>query len=74
MNMITTEYYYRILDYSKAHFEADQVHDKRREQISRLNFLRETHACIIGEKGVGKTVLKFLNLLTVIYQKHCMLV
>ena len=55
--MITNEYYYSILDYSKAHFEADQAHNKHREQISQLDFLRDTHACIIGEKGIGKTVL-----------------
>jgi uncharacterized protein len=55
--VITSQYYCSILDYSKAHFEADQIYSKHREQITSLDFLKDTHGCIIGEKGIGKTVL-----------------
>jgi uncharacterized protein len=64
--MITPEYYYSIMDYSRAQFEQDRVLAKCREQMTDLDFLDSSHACIIGEKGVGKTVLARQKVLSLV--------
>ncbi|MEI8027575.1 MAG: AAA family ATPase [Pseudomonadota bacterium] len=55
--MVTSEHYYEILDYSKRKLREVEPFASHREQLLQPDFMSADHSCLIGEKGVGKTVL-----------------
>jgi predicted AAA+ superfamily ATPase len=55
--MITSEHYYEILDFSERKLAEVARFASQREQLLNPSFLSADHSCLIGEKGVGKTVL-----------------
>ena len=55
--MISIEHYYEISAYSKQKWNSVAAYPIAREKLQDLEFLSADHSCLIGEKGVGKTVL-----------------
>ena len=55
--LLSTEKYYQILDYSKPIWERVKSYAHAREQLGNPDFLSAKVSCLVGEKGVGKTVL-----------------
>ena len=55
--MITNEHYYEILDFSQRKLQEVENLASHREQLLESDFMSADHSCLIGEKGVGKTVL-----------------
>jgi len=55
--MITNEHYYEILDFSQRKLEEVEHYASHREQLLKPDFMSADHSCLVGEKGVGKTVL-----------------
>lgn len=55
--MITTEHYYEIADYSERKLADVGRFTSHREQLLNPDLMSANHSCLIGEKGVGKTVL-----------------
>ena len=55
--MITREIYYEIVRISQEKWRATQGFAAHREQLDDDAFLSAKHSVLVGEKGVGKTVL-----------------
>jgi predicted AAA+ superfamily ATPase len=55
--MITYEHYYEVLDFSERKFAEVERFASHRDQLLDTEFMSADHNCLIGEKGVGKTVL-----------------
>lgn len=55
--MITTQHYYEIVDFSERKLAEIERFASHREQMLNPEMMSADHSCLIGEKGVGKTVL-----------------
>jgi len=55
--LLSTEKYYQIIDYNKPVWARVRACTGSREQFGDPDFLSANLACLVGEKGVGKTVL-----------------
>lgn len=55
--MISIEDYYEIKKFSDDQLRRIKQYSRHREHLSDPKFLSAKHSCLIGEKGVGKTVL-----------------
>jgi uncharacterized protein len=55
--VITSDHYCEILDFSERKLEEVARFASHREQLLGPDFMSADHSCLIGEKGVGKTVL-----------------
>jgi hypothetical protein len=51
------EKYYQILDYNKPIWEKVRTYAHAREHLQFEDFLTARISCLVGEKGIGKTVL-----------------
>ncbi len=68
--MITTEHYYEIVDFSERTLADVERYASPREQLLNSAFMSADHSCLIGEKGVGKTVLACQKALKVCGANH----
>ena len=57
MKLPSIEQYYQILDYNKPVWDLVRTYVHAREQLHAIDFLSARISCLVGEKGVGKTVL-----------------
>ncbi|MFW7380270.1 MAG: ATP-binding protein [Oligoflexus sp.] len=55
--MLSIENYYEIKKYSDDQWQLIRHFQTQREQLKNDAFLSANHSCLIGEKGVGKTIL-----------------
>ena len=55
--MTNSEKYYQIIDYGRPIWNRIRAIRRAREQLEDPSFLSAQVSCLIGEKGVGKTVL-----------------
>lgn len=55
--MTTIQKYYQIIDYGRPIWSRISAMSRAREQLHDTSFLSAQVSCLIGEKGVGKTVL-----------------
>ncbi|MCX6128299.1 MAG: AAA family ATPase [Proteobacteria bacterium] len=55
--MLSSENYYKIIDYGVPTWNRIQSYKTSREILLEPTFLSAQHCCLIGEKGVGKTVI-----------------
>ena len=55
--MLSNQNYYEIKKYSDEQWQLIHHFKSQREQLKNAAFLSANHSCLIGEKGVGKTIL-----------------